>query len=171
MTVRYLEQEEFRETFPLALACFGDEEFLMEYYAGPVYGNRVAVLEKEGRPVSMVQLRPFLAAYGEETCPVHYILFVCTLPEERHKGHMDRLMEFVLEDLKKDGEAFAFLVAVDKAIYRHLGFVYDWPFREEEQYLLFADDGLTDCSAKLLCGKCFTAPDRLLPASGAAAGL
>ena len=165
MEPRFLEKEEYKNTLPLALSCFGDPEFMEEYYAGPVFENRVAVLEEEGRIVPMVQLRPFTAVFPDRSLPVHYILFVCTDPGFRHRGFMDVLMEYALRELRKAGEEFCFLVAVDKEIYRHLGFVHDWPFRPEEQDLLFADDGLTDCSARLLNGGAFTPPDRLIPAA------
>ena len=74
---------------------------------------------------------------------------------------MDKLMKWTEERLTEEELGWTFLVAVNKDIYRHLGYIYDWSFNKDEAELLFADEGLTDCSAKLLCDKTFTAPVRL----------
>ena len=77
---------------------------------------------------------------------------------------MDRVMDLAEETLRAEGAPWCFLVAVDKVIYRHRGYVYDWPFQDEERELLAADDDLTDCSAKLLNAETFRAPSALTPA-------
>ena len=74
--VRFLEKSEFGRTVPLFEQCFGkDPEFEAEYYgddvhAGEVRKGRIAVLEEDGRILSMVHLKPVLAEYGpEESVP------------------------------------------------------------------------------------------------------
>ena len=68
--VRFLEKSEFGRTVPLFEQCFGkDPEFEAEYYgddvhAGEVFKGRIAVLEEDGRILSMVHLKPVLAEYG-----------------------------------------------------------------------------------------------------------
>lgn len=81
---------------------------------------------------------------------VPYIMGVCTLEQYRHQGFMDALMKLVIERLKSDGYPWCFLVAVDTAIYRHLGFTHDWKLTDEERDLLYADDGLDTASGRLL---------------------
>lgn len=81
---------------------------------------------------------------------VPYIMGVCTLPEYRHRGLMDRLMTLAADRLKAEGYPWCFLIAVNKDIYRHLGFTYDWKLSERECELLYADDGLDTASGKLL---------------------
>ena len=183
--VRFLEKSEFRRTIPLFEQCFGkDPEFEAEYYgdeahAGQVLQGRIAVLEEQGRILSMVHLKPVLAEYcpaGETAVPaegspaaradipVTYLLCIATDPACRHRGYMDRVMDLAEETLRAEGAPWCFLVAVDKVIYRHRGYVYDWPFQDEERELLAADDDLTDCSAKLLNAETFRAPSALTPA-------
>ena len=194
--VRFLEKSEFRRTIPLFEQCFGkDPEFEAEYYgdeahAGQVLQGRIAVLEEQGRILSMVHLKPVLAEYGPAdgsvvlsvdaddlsggtapgegaagaAVPVTYLLCIATDPACRHRGYMDRVMDLAEETLRAEGAPWCFLVAVDKEIYRHRGYVYDWPFQDEERELLAADDGLTDCSAKLLNAETFRAPSALTPA-------
>ncbi len=191
--VRFLEKSEFGRTIPLFEQCFGkDPEFEAEYYgddvhAGEVLKGRIAVLEEDGRILSMVHLKPVLAQYGPaEPAPedravkrpdgtiaeagaeisVTYLLCIATDPACRHRGYMDRVMDLAEETLQAEGSLWCFLVAVDKEIYRHRGYVYDWPFREEERELLAADDDLTDCSAKLLNAQSFHPPAALKNTKG-----
>ena len=163
MTVRFLDRDEYGKTKELAEVCFGSNADTDDYYNNDIRDNRVAVLEENGAFLSMVQLRRFLAVYEEHTVPAWYILYVCTAPEQRHKGYMDRVMRFVLQTLKSEGESFAFLVPVDPAIYYHLGFTKSWRFREEERELLYADDGLVECFACPFDAGEFTPPQKLLP--------
>lgn len=158
--IRFLTREEYERTKPLAAACFGDDEELERYYRQDVGENRVAVMEKDGRIVSMVQLRRFSAEYGDESVPVWYMLYVCTAPDCRGRGYMDAVMGFVLDTLRDEGEPFCFLVPVDEKIYAHLGFVYSWRFREEERSMLYAE-GYESCYACLLGWERFSPPERL----------
>jgi len=173
--LRFLEKNEYLRTLPLFRLCFGtDPEFEAEYYGtkerpGTVSANRIAVLEEDGAILSMVHLKPLLAEYAPDprgggkagTVPVTYLMCVATHPEHRHAGHMDSVMRFAMDRLRKEGEPWCFLVAVDKEIYRHLGFTCDWPFNETERDLLAADDGLTDCSACPLTAGRFLPPRRV----------
>ena len=163
MTVRFLERSEYARTKALAAACFGSSDELDEYYDRDIRDHRVAVLEDRGEVLSMAHLRRVLAAYENRTVPVWYILYVCTAEGCRHRGYMDRVLRFVLRTLKEEGEAFTFLVPIDPAIYRHLGFTHAWRFREAERELLYADDGLTECDACLLNAEAFTPPVSLRP--------
>ena len=79
---------------------------------------------------------------------------------------MDRVMDLAEETLRAEGAPWCFLVAVDKEIYRHRGYVYDWPFRDEERELLAAEDDLADCSAKLLNAESFRPPAALKNTKG-----
>lgn len=191
--VRFLEKSEFGRTVPLFEQCFGkDPEFEAEYYgddvhAGEVLKGRIAVLEEDGRILSMVHLKPVLAEYGPEESvpedrtvkrpggttaaegtelPVTYLLCIATDPACRHRGYMDRVMDLAEETLRAEGSPWCFLVAVDKEIYRHRGYVYDWPFRDEERELLAAEDDLSDCSAKLLNAESFRPPAALKNTKG-----
>ena len=164
MDIKFLNPGEFNKTKPLAAECFGASADLDDYYENDADSSRIAVLENDGQILSMVQLRRIMAVYDDHTIPVWYILYVCTSEKCRHKGYMDLVMNYVLESLKREGEAFTFLVPVDEDIYRHLGFVYSWKYNESEQDMLYADDGLDRCFACLLNAESFDAPVKLQPA-------
>ena len=84
---------------------------------------------------------------------IPYIMGVCTLPRYRHRGLMDKLMKAVMDRMEKEGYPWCFLIAVDRNIYRHLGFIRDWKLSDRERELLYADDGLEIASAKLFSVK------------------
>lgn len=171
---RFLEKYEYSRTIKLFIECFGDDkEFLREFYGeldgenectGTIKDHEITVIENiDGEILAMVHLRPLIAVYEDRKENVSYIMGVATRPDFRHRGFMDKLMKAAEDRIKEKGEGWCFLVPVDKVIYRHLGYVYDWKFNEDEADLLCADDGLTECSAKLLKGDCFEAPLRIAP--------
>ena len=171
---RFLDKSEYFDTIPLFTACFGeDPEFLEEYYGTPakpgeVFKGRIAVKETDGKIVSMVHLKPVEVRYDAEEGRggferVSYILCVSTFPEYRHRGYMDEVMTFVTETLRTEGEPWCFLIAVDKAIYRHLGFVYDWKLTDAEAEMLYADEGLNEASGMLLNVKQMPFPSEIRP--------
>ena len=158
-TLRFLGPEEYEKTRELAEICFGKEDFDEEYYSKDLYDNLIAVKERDGRIISMAHLAERRLFFeGREYCDVYYILYVATLPEERHKGYMDEVMSFTFERMMEEKRELTFLVPIDPGIYRHLGFEYDWEFNEDERELLYADEGLNFCSAKLICAKSFKKP-------------
>lgn len=162
--VRFLKPEEYGKTRALCDLCFQDEAFSREYYETErkIEQNRVAVKEIDGEIVAMAQVAPRKALVRGVWQDAPYILGVCTAPAHRHRGYMDELLQLICETLRVEGAPWTFLIAVDQAIYRHLGFVYDWAFSEEEAALLEADEGLTECSAKLLCAECFEKPEKII---------
>ena len=164
---RFLKQEEYGKTRALNELCFPGEEFAREYYdEGGILENRVIVKELDGKVVAQAHLAPRKAWYRRpDGTPyfqqVDYILCVATDPAYRHRGFMDEVMELAIRKLQEEGQPWTFLIAVNKEIYRHLGFVYDWTFNPEEEDLLYADEGLTECSARLLCAEQFVKPERI----------
>ena len=81
---------------------------------------------------------------------VPYLMCICTDPAKRHRGYMDRVMQFVIDQMMYEGHPWCFLIPVDKAIYTHLGFLYEWKLNEQEQEMLYADEGLDTALARLL---------------------
>ena len=177
-SVRFLQKEEYIKTRPLAELTFGNEDgFLDDYYAdgGLISHGRIAVLESDAddgedkddasgskRILSMVHIVPMMMTSADGvTVPASYLLCVATDKEYRHHGYMDAIFHMILPILKEEGDAYAFLCPVDTAIYRHLGFTIDWVFNPVYTDLLLADDGLTVCSACLLCAKAFAEPSEM----------
>ena len=113
---RFLEDPEKLKTRELFLQCFPDEEFVSEYYGtdGEALSCMTAVAERDGRIVSMAQALQRKAVYADEEYPVYYIAGVCTDPSYRHQGLMDEVLGLILKELRKKGEAWCFLMPVDR---------------------------------------------------------
>ncbi len=170
--LRFLEKYEYIRTLKLFIECFGnDEEYISKLYGeldgenectGTIRAHEIIVIENElGNILSMVHIRPMAAQYPDKKISVGYIMCVATAESHRHQGLMDELMKAAEDYLRQRGDKWCFLVAVDKDIYRHLGYIYDWKFNKDEALLLDADEGLTECSAKLLNAKEFEPPKKL----------
>lgn len=173
-TVRFLPAEEYSRTLPLFVECFGeDRDFLRMYYGdrgrGAIYSGRVAALEDEGEILSMVHVRnmtmdfppevaadiaeyvlPRLKAEPLTKISFGYLLCIGTAERQRGRGYMNRVMSFVEDKLRQEGCRFSFLIAVDKAIYEQRGYRYHFPLSAGARELLFADEGLTEGTAKFL---------------------
>lgn len=141
--------------------------------SGKIRNGHVAALEEGGKIASMVQIRYYSAELilGQEAgndgssgsdrtsdtgsagslhFQVPYLMCICTDPAKRHRGYMDRVMQFVIDQMMYEGHPWCFLIPVDKAIYTHLGFLYEWKLNEQEQEMLYADEGLDTALARLL---------------------
>ena len=154
--VRFLKPSEYSITRPLNDLCFPDEEFSREYYEeGGIQQNRVVVKEVDGKVAAMAHFAPRKAWYrkadgSEYAESVDYIMDVATYPQMRHKGYMDEILRFAMEEMRREGKNWTFLVPVDPEIYLHLGFTHHWKFAKDETDLLYADEGLTECYACVL---------------------
>lgn len=163
---RFLKKNEYGLTLHGFVEAFGDtldKEFMDEFYgavaengscSGTINRNTIAAVFCDGQPVSFAQYFITEAAPTDKSCKAYcvpYIMGVCTLKEYRHRGFMDKALNLILERLKEEGYPWCFLLPVDTAIYRHLGFDTDWLVTDEELKLLYADgEGLYTASAKKL---------------------
>src|SRR5574344_1225148 len=74
-------------------AVFGDPDSYMELYFRTKYSNDNTLIYFENeKPVASLQMLKFnFTFYGDEL-PIYYLSGVCTLPEARRKGYMDKLI-------------------------------------------------------------------------------
>ncbi len=140
--LRFLRKNEFVKTKELATECFGNTDDLEEYYSKDVFDNRIAVIEENGKIISMVHLKRMIADFKDVSVSLWYILYVATKKQYQKKGYMKKTLGFVLDTLKKEGESFTFLVPVNEDVYKNSGFTFKWRFNNDEADLLYADDGL-----------------------------
>jgi len=79
-----------------------------------------------------------------------YVMCVGTHESHRRQGLMDACLGMITDALEKEGYNRCFLVAENKEVYRHLGFIYDWRFHTGERDLLLAEEHNTECSGKII---------------------
>ncbi len=164
--VRFLSRNEYGKTLNGFVKAFDDtldKEFMDEFYGdisedgsctGAINRNIIAAVELDGQLVTSAQclfVKVMPRDKGHEAYYVPYIMGVCTLEEYRHRGYMDQVLTLMIDKLRADGYPWCFLLPVDTAIYRHLGFDTDWQLTDEELVHIYSDgDGLYTASAKRL---------------------
>ena len=143
MSMRYLTQGEKENSRRLYECCFPEDsqKFVDYYYQEKCRENEIAVIEENGKIISMVHANPFTVSCCGTQAEVHYIVAVATDPEYRRRGYMRQLMQQVLRDCRNRGEVFSFLMPADPAYYEPLGYrywnnQYVWEIPKEQELLL-----------------------------------
>lgn len=130
--IRYLTEEErglsrdlWEEAFPEDSRSFDDY-----YFSKKIRENRILALctDEEGVSAasieSMIQLNPYEIQVGSCIWSVDYLVGVATRKNRRHRGYMRRLLLRMMEDMRREGMPFCFLMPAAEAIYRPFGFTY-----------------------------------------------
>ena len=167
MEVRFLNKNEYALTYDIFLEAFddGDKEFLDLFYGklnedgsctGVINNNIIAAVfdgEKLVASAQCMAVKVMTRGDSPRYMEIPYIMAVVTTKTYRHRGCMDRMLKLIIDRLKEDNYPWCFLVPVDTAIYRHLGFTFDWKISLEELKSIYSDDeGLETASARLLNG-------------------
>lgn len=125
--IRYLRQEEKRDTLPLWREAFPEdsESFLEYYYREKARDNRIlAAVDEEGRRIeAMVHLNPYRVRAGVQVWDTDYIVAVATAQDRRRRGLMRSLLSRALEDLYREERGFCFLMPANVMIYEPFDFV------------------------------------------------
>lgn len=126
MEVRKLRWEERGKTRKLWEEIFIEDtpEFLDYYYSVKIAENEIYVIEEDGKIVSMLHLNPYQLQVGKKIVDGHYIVAVATDANYRRRGLMAKLLRTAMEDMRKNGEPFTFLMPAAEAIYYPHGFRY-----------------------------------------------
>ena len=115
---------------------FGDSDDFIRLWFDRVYKDeQTLVVRQNGQIVSALQIIPYEMTYCGTTIPAGYICGVCTLPSERGKGYMSRLMYQALEERQKRNYALAVLIPATPALfdlYRRFEFANAFNYAVEE---------------------------------------
>lgn len=122
--IRKLDRAEYTRTRALWESVFIEdtEAFLDYYYEEKIKDNILYIADQEGELCAMLHLNPYRMMAGKEEVQSYYIVAVATLPEHRHRGLMGRLLKESMEDMRKAGVPFTFLMPAAEAIYYPYGF-------------------------------------------------
>ena len=115
---------------------FGDTDDFMRLWFDHVYKDeQTFVIRQNGQIVSALQIIPYEMTYCGTTIPAGYICGVCTLPSERGKGFMSRLMFQAVKEMQHLGYVLAVLIPATPRlfdVYRRFEFanVFDYAIEE-----------------------------------------
>jgi len=105
---------------------FGDTDDFIRLWFDRVYKDEnTFVIQQNGRVVSALQILPHEMTYCGTAIPTGYICGVCTLPSERGKGLMNRLMNQAVKEMQNRKYALATLIPATPglfALYRRFEF-------------------------------------------------
>lgn len=123
--IHLLAPAENERTRELYRSVFSEDsrEFVEYYYRYKTRENRIYAAEDgNGEIVSMLHLNPYLMRQGAREAFGQYVVAVATRESCRRQGLMRSLLKLSLEDMRRAGEPFAFLMPASEAIYRPFGF-------------------------------------------------
>jgi len=90
---------------------FGDSDDFIRLFFDRVYKDeQTLVIRQHDQVVSALQILPYEMAFCGATVSAGYICGVCTLPSERGKGLMSKLMQQAIEVMKQRDYAIAILI-------------------------------------------------------------
>jgi predicted acetyltransferase len=97
---------------------FDDPDDFTRFYFDRVYREEnVLTLCENGNVISALQMRPYEMSYCGTTLPVAYVCDVCTLPSERGKGRMSRLMRQALDVMRERGYTLTTLIPASEGLF------------------------------------------------------
>ncbi len=132
MRARWLPGEEKGRTRELWEQIFPEDtgRFLDYYYGEKTRDNRIIAAEEDGGLRAMIHLNPYRLMAGGRQIGADYVVAVATEERYRHRGYMAQLLRKALEDGRRRGNPFAFLIPANPAIYEPFGFRYVSASRE-----------------------------------------
>jgi predicted acetyltransferase len=100
-----------QQVIDLWKTSFGDPDDFIRLYFDQVYKDEnTLTLCENGRVISALQIHPYEMSYCGTTVPAAYVCGVCTLPSERGKGRMNRLMRRALDVMRDRRYALSVLI-------------------------------------------------------------
>jgi len=115
---------------------FGDTDDFIRLWFDRVYKDeQTIVIEENEKVISALQILPYEMTFCGTTIPVGYICGVCTLPSERGKGYMSRLMHQAMEKMQDRRYALAILIPATPGLfelYHRFDFVNAFDYSIEE---------------------------------------
>ena len=122
--IRYLADNERGRSEALYRAAFPEDKdaFVEYYYSYVTKNNKVLVLEQEGEICSMLHLNPYEISVNGFRQDAYYYVAVATKEDCRHQGMMRKLLVKSLNDIRKEGHPFTYLMPANRAIYEPFDF-------------------------------------------------
>jgi predicted acetyltransferase len=100
-----------QEIADLWKVSFGDSDEYIRLYFDRVYKEEhTLTIRENGRVISAVQMLPYEMTYCGTTVPIAYVCGACTLPSERGKGRMNRLMRQAIQVMRDRHYALTTLI-------------------------------------------------------------
>ena len=105
---------------------FHDAVDYVELFFNRVYKpENTLVIKRDGRIISALQMIPYAVKLNERIIPTAYLCGLCTIPSERGRGYMKKLMHDAMNQMQKRGYGLAIVIPAEPSLfnfYREFGF-------------------------------------------------
>ncbi|MDO5522905.1 MAG: GNAT family N-acetyltransferase [Bacteroidia bacterium] len=109
--IKYAGDTTKQQVYDMWKTVFGDSDDYMEIYFREKYRNENTLIYFEGeKAVASLQMLPYQFTFCGTEIPVLYHSGVCTLPQARKKGYMDKLLLASFEHAQKNNVPLMLLV-------------------------------------------------------------
>ena len=117
----YYFREKLKDNRILALVEEAEEEQLG---IQEIKARRTGETKLSGNVQAMLHRNPYRLMVCGQQWQVDYLVGVATRKERRHRGYMRQLLLRMMDDMRREGMPFCFLMPADEAIYRPFGFTF-----------------------------------------------
>ncbi|MDR3269320.1 MAG: GNAT family N-acetyltransferase [Tannerella sp.] len=114
------------------------DDFIRLYFERVYREEHTLTLRENGRMISALQMLPYEITYRGATVPAAYICGVCTLPSERGKGRMNRLMLQAMDVMRDRNYALTVLIPASDRLfdyYERFGYTKAFDYSLETHHL------------------------------------
>lgn len=115
------------QTRALWKLCFGDSDSFLDLFFSKKYKpQNNSFIRKDGKVVSALQRLPYRMSYAGMDVAVAYVAGASTLPEQRGRGLMTRLLSEVHRYMYEEGKVFSLLIPASDGLidfYARSGYV------------------------------------------------
>ena len=81
-----------------------------------------ALFDDSGKPCSTASIEPFTVRFNGKNAQMGGIGSIATLPQERNKGYVRKLLKFCCEEMRENGQIFSYLFPFSNPYYRQFGY-------------------------------------------------
>lgn len=123
MVIRKISPEENIEISKLRSVAYNSrKDFSDPQKAALGFESVRAVFDDSGRPVATLCTEPYTVMFNGAQVPLAGIGAVASLPQERGKGHVRRLFDHCLREMKEQGQILSYLFPFSNPLYRKFGY-------------------------------------------------
>lgn len=98
--------------------CFeDDDEYIDIYFAHKYHNENTLIYFEDEAPVASLQMLPYTITFYKQPIPFYYLAGLCTLPEYRKRGYMDRLIHKAHIEIENRGIALSILIPAEDWLY------------------------------------------------------
>ncbi|MDH6355584.1 putative acetyltransferase [Dysgonomonas sp. PH5-45] len=116
--IRFANNETKPEVRDMWKTCFGDSDSFIDMYFAQKYKNENTLIYiEDGKVAASLQMLPYTITFCGEEIPCYYFSGLCTLPQYRRKGYMEKLTLEAFRVMQERSIPLAILIPAEDWLY------------------------------------------------------